>query len=889
MKSKQSNNGWVTKYTFIPPIIIIMVLCVIFKVKGLYPFGGNTICYADFIQCYVINYKYFIDIFRNFNFSKLFFTDTLYGGTGIFGTMSVTGIFSIFSIIYLLCPNSEDLIFFMSYVFAIKAALASVTMYYSIKRLFSKNNELINVVLSVLWGLSSYILLNYTTIIWLDVMILFPVFIVAFKNLIDGKSITMYVVTLALLVITSFQLSYMILFFVIIAMASAIFLYIKKENRKKAVVKLGFATVLGLLISSVVFLPTLRIYLSSHRNSLSGAILSYDGVILIKLLHLILYSLPCYGLIASLKYVKKDNNIKIILISVLFTGIIPAVLEGCNLIWHGGGYFCFPFRQGFIPFYLMLILVGYYFNNYYEKENLFKTNYIKIISIIVSIILLVLSVVLNYLFVAESCEIRLVYQGITGLTIIFAFGYCVSRIVAYILLAKVNKTIAKVTIITIALVEILLSCFSMIGLLGTNVKDLNKYYNELKISNQVKEIISNLPSDVKFLDYDGDFYENGGLYTDLYLNSGWILFDHNTSKLHDYFYCDDDHTKINSRNGNILSDYLFNVGYVISKENLDSRLFTKVADLEVGKKLYKYNYDVNHAFKYSSNYDISKLSDNDTLKNTYDTVFGALTNNKYSFIETLEGKSLPVDDVIGGKVIVTPLEFDIEISGNKIICYDYFHRAKVVSIEISKLDDNNNVLNTKTIYTNRELKTDLGMYKDEHLKIKLNVFTYTSSVEDAQIEIIDVDKFLEYVNSNEMDKVNFEKENNKYKYFVNGNENEKLLIPINYSKNWIITNNGDRIKYDKALDGFISVDLKNGNNNIELKYFDPWIIYGAVITILSIVLLVVYNKNESKIINNKKIQAISNFGFLVLTLVLISFMTGYGIGLTILDYVNSVF
>ena len=63
-------------------------------------------------------------------------------------------------------------------------------------------------------------------------------------------------------------------------------------------------------------------------------------------------------------------------------------------------------------------------------------------------------------------------------------------------------------------------------------------------------------------------------------------------------------------------------------------------------------------------------------------------------------------------------------------------------------------------------------------------------------------------------------------------------------------NNGKRIDINKSIGNFISVDLLEKDNNIEIRYYPPYLNISIIVSILSILLLVVYIKYLDKINNN---------------------------------------
>lgn len=73
-------------------------------------------------------------------------------------------------------------------------------------------------------------MLYYQNNIWLDMMYLFPLLMVAFRELFEKKRIIPYTVMLTLMMIVNYYISYMIVVFILLFMALCCWRYRKEEN-----------------------------------------------------------------------------------------------------------------------------------------------------------------------------------------------------------------------------------------------------------------------------------------------------------------------------------------------------------------------------------------------------------------------------------------------------------------------------------------------------------------------------------------------------------------------------------------------------------------------------------------------------------------------------------
>lgn len=356
---------------FIPAIICLTVLVIVYAVKGIYPFGNMTIVHGDMGQIFINNYHYLYDCVKDGKISNLLFTNLLYGGSNIWGTEVVSGFFSPFSSLIFLCGHRENLTYFFSYILLIKIACISLTSYFFFDKVYKDSKKIWKVLFSTIYTLSGYVILNYTTIVWLDLVCIFPVFMYSLKRVFDKGKFGTYSLLLALCFVISYQLTYMTIFMILAIMPFVLKYYLEKERRKEVVVALGIGTVIGLLIPCVLFLPAIEIYLNSFRTTIE---LNYSKLDMdtfsTKLSYILFAALPIVGFIKGLKYIKKDEKIKCLYLSFCAVGIIPIIFEEVNKLWHGGSYDGFPFRYGYIPIFILINISMYYFTKYFEKDNL---------------------------------------------------------------------------------------------------------------------------------------------------------------------------------------------------------------------------------------------------------------------------------------------------------------------------------------------------------------------------------------------------------------------------------------------------------------------------------------------------------------------------------------
>ena len=235
---------WIKYKTFlVSPAISILILLTIYAIKGIYPFGTMTIANGDLGQSYMPFYNFLYDIV--YNGKNIFYDYTLGMGSNMYGGFLADGLFNPSSFIVLL-GSRENIPYMLSFVLMIKIAFISLTSYILFNKLYKKNTYY-NIVFSILYAFSGYVLMYNTNIMWLDVVGMFPLFILSIKYMFETSKIHWYVILLALILIFNYNLAYMILLFIIFIIPIYIVIGLPKEERKKGTIK-----VWGYFIGSIL-------------------------------------------------------------------------------------------------------------------------------------------------------------------------------------------------------------------------------------------------------------------------------------------------------------------------------------------------------------------------------------------------------------------------------------------------------------------------------------------------------------------------------------------------------------------------------------------------------------------------------------------------------------
>ena len=331
------------------------LLLVLYAMKGLFPFGEYTISWCDMNQQVVPLLCEFKDILEGKG--SLFLNLQNAGGMNFWGVF----LFFISSPFTFLVAFVEkwQMMRFANILVLLKMMLCAGCASIFFDRVFPKLRPVFVIILSVSYAFCGYTMLFYQNMVWLDMMYLFPLFLLSLRRLAKTGSLVPYAFSLAAMIAVNFYLGYMLVLFLILAAGIWILFFSPRATRGQRTVQLAAGTLGAALLSAVIWIPALLQYLNSARGgnlfqSLgSGSFISpLDTIGMLLLCTSIM--IPAF-LFQSLRCARGEMvDSKEAYTLVLFVlMLIPVIVEPVNKIWHTGSYQAFPGRYGYI-----LVLLG---------------------------------------------------------------------------------------------------------------------------------------------------------------------------------------------------------------------------------------------------------------------------------------------------------------------------------------------------------------------------------------------------------------------------------------------------------------------------------------------------------------------------------------------------
>ena len=348
-----------------------LLLFIIYAACQTFPFGDRSVLVLDLAGQYVYFFSSFREAFLGEG-SLLYSFSRAMGGEmlGIFAYYLA----SPFSFLVLLFPK-EQITAAILLILLLKTGGAGATMALYLRRKHPTLPPHLLLTLCTAYALCGFALAYQSNTMWFDAFILLPLTLYGLEDLIQRRSPFLYVIALALTLLTNYYMGYMTALF-----CALFFLYtclcaprISKRNLTTNATIFTVSSVLALLISSIVLFPA--IYSLSFGKSdfippaqREGILLSladllrkslpatYDSLLdgaapFLYCGSFAVLLLPCYFLSGS---IPKRQRIGDAILLLLLT--ICMIAEPLDRVWHGfSAPNGLPFRYAFFLSFLLLV------------------------------------------------------------------------------------------------------------------------------------------------------------------------------------------------------------------------------------------------------------------------------------------------------------------------------------------------------------------------------------------------------------------------------------------------------------------------------------------------------------------------------------------------------
>ena len=393
---------------FLSGLITLLIIFCIYALSGFAPFGTKTLAIMDANIQYIDFFSYLKDVISGKNSIAYSFGKTL-GGSNV--AVFSYYLSSPFNLLLLFFSNTELYTFF-NIVVALKITLASIAFAYFITNRFEtsyKENSILFILLSCGYGLCQYSFFQASNIMWLDGMYMLPFMLLQVYYIVQGKKNWNLSIVVGLAIIFNwYSAGINCIFTGIWFLLECCLLIVEKKMTFTQFIRTSiryiFSMILGIMISAILFLPTIGALTNGPRGSLSfmefqnfsfvGNILStipkYSYGAHSKLGFAALF---CGGLaivLALSVFFNKQIKLRVKVVLGCFLFIILLCLYwyplylAFSLFKFVGSY---NYRYSYIAEFFILFLATYNCICLEEKKNIYTTCSIAIIFSVLNIIL----------------------------------------------------------------------------------------------------------------------------------------------------------------------------------------------------------------------------------------------------------------------------------------------------------------------------------------------------------------------------------------------------------------------------------------------------------------------------------------------------------------------
>lgn len=840
----------------VPPLVVMLIMGFAFYRNDLYPFGDGTVSWCDMSQ-------QVIPLLTDFK-------DILSGKDGIFlnfhnaGGMNLWGVFFFFIAspytLLVLLADKADVIYLVNIMTVLKLMTAAVTAQIYFRTCQKKLSPYISSVLSIIYAFCGYGMFYYQNNIWLDMMYLFPLLMVAFKELFEKKRIIPYTVMLTLMMIVNYYISYMIVIFILLFMAVCCWRYRKEEKYKDVPCRFIIGSLLGALLSAVVWIPCFLQFLSSGRSkSVIMQIESADFFSNYQTTFCLLLSTASVAVIVLVFLLdgkKRSKRLNTDLI-MLFLMLIPIIIEPANLMWHTGSYMSFPCRYAFITIFFALICAGYFLSseNAIAKEKKNCDHFI--------IFLILAALIYGFYrfsegFVENNRDgmakyTKSLWQDSTAFELWLEFFVVAAVFYTIITLLHKKGWISKKIFALFLAMFVAAESYANVNVYmitpDMNYPERSYYHhNIMDLSDRIE-------------DNDG-FYRvktSSKLFeVNLVGSMGYNSLSHYTSLTsRDYMYMmkqlgySSYWMEVGSYGGTELTDALLSVKYLIEKNggitnNADSVYSNSI--YEIVPTEYYLPLGIVTDADLSGSEELSTGTRSDVQKKLFEQLFGGngdelITDYEYDSIYGIQDDSVMSPSfTFNSSSDFSYMDYEIKVTDKQTLYFDCFDKLS------NNLSESINgsfmvTVNGRSIQTDYPSQSSngllkLGEFENEEVNVRVTLNKNITNCRSYGVFGLHHDvlqKALEQVNT-----AGLTDNDGKLSGSVNAKAGQKCVLQIPYQDGLKIKVNGESVSYSKVFGDLVCFDLQEGENSITVTNVPKGFYAGLALTILGVALTVGY-------------------------------------------------
>ncbi len=861
----------ITEYFVSAAVAGILFLCIL-AIRGLWPFGKETIDYYDMAQQAEAFYFHNYDELHGL---KSFVLDWYTNLGRVIPGLSEP---SAFDILLYFVPRGS-LIGFMSVMMMIKIMAAAFFMGMFIRFLNRDMPFLFRMMISSGYGLCGFFLVDYTIPQWLDMAALVPlVLMFSQKALKEGKilGLSVSVFLIALIDIYFSTQTVMLVFFIGGAYVMMHCLVCRREKKRFDLFVFRFAVgiVSGIGLSAFSFLPDIVYSISSARfdngssgESLIGGYLTILRTIspayLSRWFALLSIAFPTavavIGIISGIRRKKYyETGFSLICIFIVTAQLF---LESIHLLLHFGSYVNYPVRNAFMIYCVVAGIAAYSYEK--RQDEVDNNGTVFNLRSAVAVVAGIIVTVGFYKFYSSKSSIS------DHDVLVFTMGFMAACCIVHLFLLNVKWKQTGSVMLGLWVTELLVFGVLMIGKplydtpYGNDPEQEGEY---IRIADQLVSKFGEMlttgkeAATLRIKNPDTSLNANYGLVMQRETLSGWTSFAtaDQIKGATDLGYSSQ-YTRLLDSGGNIFSDTILHITDVIGTDDPDDKMYETtgsvsvvtdhiagtVADYYLARNRYMLPFAIPVADPSALENTKGDIVDN---MNAYAKAFGC-SDSIASYVSGKEAVKEKNDHLITVTDIAVDGSKSLYLAGNRVDCEYRNTRISVNgrTVKIPSIKEIDNDLypahfNNNSVFLGSFIDEDVSVIVDTDLDI-------SNEAIDTRIYQIDTGVLRELCDgmpdgirvSQGRRSLNIITEDIAGKY-------KGLLIPVPYNDGWSATINGDKASVTGYNGLFMFIPINENYNDITLSYFPPFMKTGIALAIVFalIITLMTFVRNEKK-------------------------------------------
>ncbi len=799
-------------------VLPILVMFGIFVGKSIFPFGEKSFLRTDLYHQYAPFFRDLLERLKNGQ-SLTYAWEVGLGSNYV--ALTAYYLSSPFNLLLLLCPSSF-LIEFVTYLIVVKIGLCGLSMTYYLSEKF-RTRHLSITFFGLCYALSGYLAAYSWNIMWLDCLWLAPLIILGLEKLVKENHPFTYCITLALAILTNYYIAIMLCLFMVLYFI-CLMIMLPKQTAREYEKKVGLFALFSLIaggISAVFVVPAAYALMTtaSADTTFPSSLISYFSIIEMLARHLVnveteiglehwpnlycgvasLLFLPMYYLNQRISYKEK-----IVKTSLLFVLLLSFSLNIPNYIWHGFHFpNSLPCRQSFL---YTIVLLTMCYEGFRGIAHISRGKLVGCFWGVTAFILIAEKII-----DAEEFSYSVFYISLLFVALYTLFLYLYR-------IGKLKLTTALILMTTILVGELGLNT----TVTSVSVTSRTEY---LKNTSSYQELI-----DVAEEEADTLFYRMEKVSRKTKNDGAWLGYSSasifssttnaNVSELYKKLGLEGNTNAYSFTGATPFTSSLLSVRYLLSSQELDdSKLYELVESID-GVYLYKNLYTLSLGFMIPSDTDeLWEYADTNPAKAQNALI--SLTTDAGDILTSIAGTT-------------SGTEYTTTVSERSHV-YVYVENSKVDNVTATVDGVTQSFSNVKRRYLldlgycEAGAQITLSNSDDETMTATAYVFNeenFISAYEILSEQSLEVDTMTDTL----------------WETSITGHitvaSDGLLFTSIPYENGWSVYVDGELAEVTTFADTFLAVSLTAGEHTITLRYLPEGLIMGAIISGVSLLLLV---------------------------------------------------